>query len=71
MIDSIDLELLWKTGAFIQSTNTGIIVILVYIVMQLVISYIRPKKKNSGHDTYAGHSQNRIDLSIIFLEHVS
>lgn len=45
MIDSIDLELLWKTGAFIQSTNTGIIVILVYIVMQLVISYIRPKKK--------------------------
>jgi len=27
----------------------------VYIVMQLVISYIRPKKKNSGHDTYAGH----------------
>ena len=44
MIDSIDLELLWKTGAFIQSTNTGIIVILVYIVMQLVI-YKTQKKK--------------------------
>ena len=43
MIDSIDLELLWKTGAFIQSTNTGIIVILVYIVMQLVI--YKTKKK--------------------------
>lgn len=39
--------------------------------MQLVISYIRPKKKTSGHDTYAGHSQNSIGLSIIFLEHVS
>jgi len=43
MIDSTDLELLWKTGAFIQSTNTGIIVILVYIVMQLVI--YKTKKK--------------------------
>ena len=44
MIDSIDLELLWKTGAFIQSTNTGIIVILVYIVMQLVIYKTKKKR---------------------------